>query len=445
MIRRRAIAGAALVVTVAAGASCWQGRPPSLVVITLDTTRADRLSVYGLMHAPMPGLERLAREGVVFDQAITVAPLTLPAHCSLFTGLLPPSHGVRDNADPALAAEQTTLSERLRARGFQTGAFVASVVLDPERGLSQGFDHYSAVPRGPRPGGSFAAPRRPADQVVDDALRWIEARDRDPFFAWLHLYDAHRPYDAPEPFRSRFGDPYVAELAFADAQIERLLSALQRRGVLDRAIVIVAGDHGESLGEHGERDHGIFLYESSMRVPLIMRVPGTAPRRVDTLVSLVDVVPTVLRLLRMRAANLDGVSLVPALRGETMPDRVMYGESMYPRRFGFSDLRMARDSRMKYIDAPRPELYDLDADPFEQHDIAAQRPAVAAGLRARLDAIAAPSRMAIKGAPVSEETARALAALGYVSGRGARPAPSGRDPKDYITMLGLRQHEDAAR
>ena len=424
----------------------WHERPLSVVIITLDTTRADRLSVYGFNGAPMPGIERLARDGVVFDRATSVAPLTLPAHCSLFTGLFPPAHGVRDNADGALSQGHTTLAEILKARGFQTAAFVGSTVLNSDRGLAQGFDYYSSVPRAESPARSATAPQRPADAVMDDALRWIEAHDQDPFLAWVHLYDAHRPYAPPEPFRSEILDPYVAEIAFADWQIGRLLTALNARHVLDRTIVVVVGDHGESLGEHGERDHGIFVYESSLQVPLIIRAPGVTPGRVASLVSQVDLLPTLLNLLGMSApADVDGVSLVPALRGQTMPERELYAESLYPSRFGWSPLRMVRDTRWKFIDAPRAELYDLDTDPFELHDIAAQRPNVVAGMRARLVDFAPSTRAASQGARPSEDVLRALASLGYIAGGPAVPSSSALDPKDFIHAFNLREPADTSR
>ena len=295
----------ALVVASTAGVGGFSWRkmqdppaPRGMVIITLDTTRADYLPVYGFMDAEMPHLDRLAREGVVFDQATSVAPLTLPAHCSLFTGLFPPRHGVRDNGDRPLSPQHTTLAETVRAHGFSTGAFVGSVVLDADRGLAQGFDTYEGVvdaqvsQRAPGP-----PRRRPGDEVVTDAIRWIEGIGDSRFFLWAHLYDPHRPYDPPEPFRSRYTDPYLAEIAFADAQIGRLLEALERRKLLDRTIVVVTADHGESLGDHGERDHGIFLYESVLRVPLIIRGPGISPRRLADVVRLVDVMPTALDLL----------------------------------------------------------------------------------------------------------------------------------------------------
>ena len=415
-----------------------------MVIITLDTTRADYLPVYGFMDAAMPHLDRLAREGVVFDQATSVAPLTLPAHCSLFTGLFPPRHGVRDNGDRPLSPQHTTLAETVRAHGFSTGAFVGSVVLDADRGLAQGFDTYGGVvdarvsQRAPGP-----PRRRPGDEVVTDAIRWIEGIGDSRFFLWAHLYDPHRPYDPPEPFRSRYTDPYLAEIAFADAQIGRLLEALERRKLLDRTIVVVAADHGESLGDHGERDHGIFVYESVLRVPLIIRGPGISPRRVADVVRLVDVMPTVLDLLGVPRPPLDGMSLVAALHGD--PQHVeldAYSESQYPLRFGWSPLRALRAGRYKMIDAPRPELYDLDRDPFEERNLYAERRDVARAFAQRLatfehDIALKPRTDGADPLP-SGELQQRLAALGYI-GSGAARRPSDAhdlpDPKDCIDVF----------
>ena len=418
--------------------------PVSVVMITLDTTRADRLSPYGFMNVSLPHLERLAREGVVFDQATSVAPMTLPAHTSLFTGLLPPRHGVRDNADPALAETETTLAEVLRARGLRTGAFVGSLVLDPGRGLRQGFDEYRGVDSTGRPGP--AGRQRRADAVVDDALRWVDAADGSPYFLWVHLYDAHVPYDPPEPYASIYGhNPYVGEIAFADSQIGRLLDALDARQLMERTIVIVAGDHGESLGDHGEQDHGVFVYESVLRVPLIIRAPAFSPRRVGAVVRLIDVMPTVLDLLEIPAPRADGVSLVDLLTGQRSTlDLEAYSESEYPRRLGWSPLRALRDGRFKLIDAPRPELYDLDHDPFEERNLYDERPATAAAMTRRLHVLARSPSATGRESPTalpSRVTAE-LAALGYVGSRAPRMSNVSRslpDPKDCI---GLRTARD---
>ena len=272
--------------------------------------------------------------------------------------------------------------------------------------------------------------------MIDDAIRWLTKVGDSPFFLWAHLYDPHRPYEAPEPFASRH-DPYVAEIAYADSQIGRLLHALDERALRDRVIVIVTADHGESLREHREMDHGIFLYESVLRVPLIVRAPGVAPRRIADLVRLTDVMPTVLDLLRLPLPAGDGVSLVGVMRGHGGPELEAYAESLYPERHGWAPLFSLRSNRFKFIDAPQAELYDLQRDPFEQQNILNQRRELAAALQARLrtQVRRAPSTAA-KGRGDDELRAR-LAALGYVGGC----APATRtgaflpDPKNCTGMF----------
>jgi choline-sulfatase len=262
MNRRIRRVSLSLVILAALGAVWLRGSngvqfPLGVVLITLDTTRADRLTPYGYMNASMPALERLAREGVLFDQATSVAPLTVPAHASLFTGLFPPGHGVHDNAGQALSASSTTLAEILQARSFRTGAFVGSAVLNADRGLTQGFNTYrSAVSPDNR---TTETRQRRANDVVGDALRWLDGIGRVPFLLWVHLYDPHRPYEPPEPYRSMYTDPYIGEIAFVDAQIGRVLTALDQDSLLENTIVVVAGDHRETRGEHCERDHGIIV------------------------------------------------------------------------------------------------------------------------------------------------------------------------------------------
>lgn len=414
--------------------------PLGLVVITLDTTRADRLSPYGDMDISLPSIERLAREGVVFDDATTSVPLTLPSHTSLFTGLLPPDHGVRDNADPPLADSKTTLAETLRAKGFHTGAFVGSVVLDPDRGLKQGFEVYHGVETGP-PSGPQGRRRR-GDAVVDDAIKWLDTVGDAPFFLWAHLYDAHRPYAPPEPYASTYGhDLYLGEIAFDDAQVGRLLTALERRHVLDRTVVVVAGDHGESLGEHGERDHGVFVYENVLRVPLIIRAPSIRATRVGSAVRLIDVMPTVLDLLQISAPPTDGASMVDLMTGRRSDvKRQIYAESLYPERFGWSGLRALRDGQYKFIDAPRPELYDLAADPFEETNLYASRRALADSLRtaiARLTNNRHGSGDTTDRNAASPQLQARLQALGYVAGGGERTNgdKARPDPKDCMPLL----------
>ena len=403
--------------------------PIGVVIVTLDTTRADRLSPYGFMDVTLPHLDRLAREGVVFDQATSVAPLTLPAHCSIFTGLLPLHHGVRDNGDSPLDASHTTLAEALGAGGFHTAAFVGSEVLAPDRGLAQGFNVYrsaSAIDTT-----SFARFQRRADAVVTDAIDWLDdIADAERFFLWVHLYDPHRPYDPPEPFRSKHVDPYVGEIAYADSQIGRLIEALERRKQLDRTIVIVAADHGESLGEHGERDHGLLVYESVLRVPLIVRGPGTQPRRVGEPVRLTDLMPTILGFSGVKrepdagqtgaTSPLDGVDLADLINGRRANLQLeAYAESLYPERFGRRAVRSLRDGRFKFISGSSPELYDLQRDPFEEHNVYGERRALGEAFKCHKAGCAA---------------CGAFAAAGALTSRPARPsAANARRKKDFNT------------
>jgi arylsulfatase A-like enzyme len=421
--------------------------PANVLIVTLDTTRADRLSAYGFQSASMPAIDRLAREGIVFQQTTTVAPLTLTAHCSLLTGLYPPHHGVRDNADRPLDAAHLTLAEILHGRGFHTAAFVGAAVLAADRGLARGFDVY----RDTTASGADAQRtiRRPGNEVVDDALRWLNGRDESPFFLWVHLYDAHAPYRPPEPFRSQYStDPYEGNLVFLDSQVGRLIQALEAHHQLKRTLIVLAGDHGESLGDHGELEHGIFLYESVLHVPLIMRVPGIAPRPFAAITSLVDVMPTVLAFLRLRPIPVDGLDLTSAIRGATAPvERSVYSESLFPQRYGWSALRALRDGQSKFIDAPRPELYDLDTDPFEEHNLYATGSATATTIARRLDNLYARGLEASDGHmdPVPADLKERLAALGYLGAEAHSDPPAGRDPKDYIeTYNALRRASRSA-
>jgi choline-sulfatase len=438
MIRRRVFrswcAGAALIGGLAGCTRNSAVAPPAnVLIVTLDTTRADRLSAYGFQSASMPAFERLAREGIVFRQATTVAPLTLPAHSSLLTGLYPPHHGVRDNASPPLDPAHRTLAEILQSRGFRTAAFVATSVLAADRGLARGFDQY----RDTTASGAESPPRvrRPANEVVDDALSWLQSRDNAPFFIWVHLYDAHAPCRPPDPYRAQYPtDPYEGSLAFMDSQADRLIQSLDSIHQLDRTIIVVAADHGESLGEHGEREHGIFLYDSVVHVPLIMRVPGVSTRSFLPIMSLVDVMPTVLGFLQLRSASVDGRDLTPAIRGAAQQaDRPVYSESLYPERFGWSPLRALRDGRFTFIDAPRPELYDLETDPFEERNLYSAASPTARAMAGRLEALRerwrAPTSAMV---PVPADIRARLASLGYVGGDVRRADATGLDPKDYI-------------
>lgn len=425
----------------------------NLVVVTLDTTRADRIGAYGQPGAAeTPVFDRLAREGVLFEQAMTSAPLTLPAHATMFTGGFPPQHGVRDNGGFFLDPSATTLAERLRGAGFRTGAFVGAYVLDSKWGLDQGFERYAddfdlSTAKG---GISLGNVYRRAGDVVDLALPWLDGVQHERFFAWLHFYDAHAPYDPPEPFASRFrGQPYNGEIAYTDAQLGRLVQFLEARSLLDRTVVVVLGDHGESLGEHEEGTHGFFVYETATHVPFLIRAPfaRASGRRVSSVVRTADLTPTLLDLLGVPASGpaVPGGSLAPVMTGDRDDLEVEgYAEAMYPlHHYGWSALKAIRLGPYKLIDAPRPELFDLSKDPGETTNLFAAEPDVANRLQRSLRALEAGFERA--GAPpkaesVDPETRARLASLGYVSSfvaTASDPEVVRADPKDKIALFNL--------
>jgi len=422
----------------------------NVLLITLDTTRADRIGAYGHGAAETPRLDALASEGVLFEQAITPTAFTLPSHSSIMTGLYPPFHGVRLNGGSALADVHTTLAERLAASGYRCGAVMGAFVLDQRWGLSQGFDAFDdEFEMAPEQMLDLAGVQRPADRVMDIALEWLDQPDERPFFAWLHLYDPHIPYEPPEPYHSRFGDRgmsglYDAEIAFTDSQVGRLLDWIGEKGLAGNTIVVVVGDHGESLGDHGENEHGYYVYDATVRVPLIVRAPGADLEgvRVAAQVRTIDVLPTILDLVDVEAPQpLHGESLVPLMLepGGDGPGYA-YSESMSVHlQYGWSALYSVRTTEHKFIDAPRAELYALGEDPAENRNLIRDFPDVTEELRSVLERL----RLEIEsGAPeiqeadLDDETLSMLAALGYVGG--ATAAPEGEnlaDPKDTIHLF----------
>ena len=315
----------------------------NLLLITLDTVRADRLGAYGYAGVETPNLDRLASEGVRFAEAGSPVPLTLPAHATILSGLLPPRHGVRNNGAERFPEEPATLATRLAAAGYRTGAFIGAFVLDRRFGLGRGFDRYDDEI--PRERAADLDAERPGRVVTDRALAWLSEKSEKPFFAWVHLYDAHAPYAPPEPFRTLYADrPYDGEIAEVDAQVGRLLAELDRLGIAGRTVVVVVGDHGEALGEHGELTHGLLLYEPSLHVPLLLRAPGVLPTGwvVETPVSLVDLAPTLAGLLDCPLSAktdrpLDGRDLSRQLRERREPAAEdLYAESLYGTTFGWS-------------------------------------------------------------------------------------------------------------
>jgi len=430
----------------------------NLVLITLDTVRADHLGAYGDTAAETPALDRLAQQGVRFAQASSAVPLTLPSHSSILSGLLPLHHGLRNNGAGVLPDGTPTLATVLSGQGWRTGAFVGAFVLDHRFGLARGFDVYDdEIERDPQAGESLEA-ERPGSVVMDRALAWLDGARKEetkepsrPFFLWVHLYDAHAPYTPPSPWRERHpGHPYDGEIATVDAQVGRLMADLDRRGLAGSTVVAVVADHGESLGEHGELTHGLLLYEPTLRVPFLLRAPGLpAGRVIQTPVSLVDTAPTLAGLVSAvwpapvagQPARLDGRDLSAALRagGEPAPSDV-YAETQYPAVFGWSPLAALRRRDLKYIAAPHPELYDLARDPGEQDDLAAREASSRQGFAARLAELAAGAVEAPRGNAVDAETRARLASLGYVAGAAKPPkavtARSGApDPKRFVDLF----------
>jgi arylsulfatase A-like enzyme len=400
-----------------------------VLLITVDTLRADRVGAYGDAAARTPHIDGLARAGVSFESAFAASPITLPSHTTLMTGLVPPSHGVRGNGSFRLGSGPRTLAEALRARGLRTAAFVGAFPLDHRFGLARGFEHYDdALERAP--GLHFEFPERGADKVVESASAWLVATS-GPVFVWVHVYDPHAPYDPPAGFRGE--DPYRGEVAFVDAALEPLLAAWDARP--GPSLVVLTSDHGEAFGEHGEESHSLFVYDTTLRVPLILRGTGLpAGVRVSGAAGLVDLAATVTDIVGM-TEGLPGTSLRPRW---TTPlaspsPSALYAETLAPALdFGWSDLRAWRAGRYKYIKAPRPELYDLAADPGEEHDLAAHQPArVQSMARALAAALAAGVEGETRQA-VDPNAAERLRALGYVQGPGGRG--SGADPKDKVAV-----------
>jgi arylsulfatase A-like enzyme/Flp pilus assembly protein TadD len=414
-----------------------------LVLVTIDTLRADRVGAVG-GSVPTPHLERIARDGAIATEATTHAPLTRPAHVSLFTGRLPSEHGIRDNASPTLGADQPLLAERLQRAGFQTAGFVSSIVLADQSGLGRGFDTWSAEFEGDADAPQFLnTVQRRGDEPTAEAITWLEqhAGTGERLFAWLHLYDPHDPYEPPEPWASRYAErPYDGEVAWSDELVGRLDEALARLGLRDDTLLVVTADHGEGLGDHGETLHGFFAYQTTLRVPLLLRGPGVAPgSRLGVTVRLIDLLPTALELLGLPVpAEASGHSLAGALGGGAEPEEpVTYAETLVPLlHFGWSDLRVLREGRWKYIQAPRPELYDLRNDPGEQHDLAAAEPARVEAMRAALAGFLEAERAAPAPGSVPPELLEQLGALGYVGGGApAETSTPGADPKDRIEQF----------
>ena len=439
--------------------------PPNVVLITIDTTRADRMGFLGSNRRLTPNLDRLARESVVFARAYSQAPLTAPSHATILTGTYPQFHLVNNFGIP-LSNDLPYAPALLKARGYQTAAFVGAIALDPKAGLAPGFDRgfdtYDAgFGQSPQGADRYHSVERRGGEVVSRAMSWLNHHPRGPFFLWVHLYDPHDPYSPPEPFKSKYASaPYDGEIAYADSAVGKLLDSLRTRGLFQGALIAVMADHGEALGDHGEDTHGFFLYDETIHVPLIIKAPGSRRagkrfpgKRIETRVGLVDVLPTILQLV--------GVPVPPQVQGESLlslmkpasaqnasptvsPDRQSYAETDYGREsYGWSSLRAIRSGKYLYVKAPRQELYDQSTDPRAEHDLSAAATAVTGTLSAQLDEFRQKTSNSreISRSVLDPAAREKLAALGYVAPgtHDAKAIADGKaiDPKDKIEIANL--------
>ena len=422
----------------------------NVILVSIDTLRADRLSSYGSTRVKTPHLDRLADEGIRFDNAASTVPFTLPAHSSIMTGTYPPFHGVRENVGYFLDESLTTVAQELGESGWTTAGFVSAFVLDSRWGIANGFDFYYDDFEPSESGSTnMASVQRPGSETIAAAVNWLDSRQEEPFFMWLHLFDPHDPYRPPEPFRSQYRHPYDGEVAYTDSLFGRFRQQLEERGLLERSLVIVTGDHGEGLGQHQEGFHGFFIYDSTVRVPLIIRAPfgRLGGRVVRDAVSHVDLFPTILEATGQEIpVQAQGQSLLPLMLDlvpEDAPERLVYSESLYPLlHYGWAPLKSIRSERFKFIDAPQPELYDLSSDSSEQHNALLQYRRDSRELKDALDAMAArieTGGVAAKPAELDDDTRRQLQALGYVAGRGKLgnedlEISERADPKDRVKL-----------
>ena len=427
--------------------------PPDVFLVTIDTLRADHVHCYGYDLIQTPALDSLAKDGIRFALAFTPSPITNTSHTSILTGLLPSTHGVTDFAVP-LASTHTTLAELLKNKGYHTAAFIGAVILDSKTlapGLDRGFDFYDNFPVHPQTKLRWGRVERRGMEVVQHAETWMTAHPSGSHFVWIHLYDPHDPYEPPPPYSQTYKDRlYDGEIAYADSALANFLVYLKKNGRYENALIIVVGDHGEGLGEHHEETHGIFLYDSTTHVPLIMKLPGqmrgqgNPGKVVEAQVRTTDILPTVTDLLHVPPpAQLDGESLKPYLASSETRDRVAFGETDYPLRFGWAPLRSVRAEGFKFIEAPHPELYDLHSDPKELANHYEPSNATAQKFRGLLAELRAQSVTPPSASPASPGANDQLNALGYQSRVDAASSASAAepsrlpDPKDKIEEQNL--------
>jgi arylsulfatase A-like enzyme/Tfp pilus assembly protein PilF len=424
--------------------------PPSIILITIDTVRADRMGFLDSKQGLTPQLDALARQGVVFERAYSQAPLTPVSHATILSGTYPSFHGVRDFGS-RLPDAIPYLPALFRARGYHTAAFVSSIILDPQNGFAPGFERgfetYDAGFHRKKKGEArLGAMQRRGEETVARALSWLQNNRQGPVFLWVHIWDAHDPYDPPSPFKERFpNSPYDASVAYVDAAVGKLLTGLRKLSMYDPALVAVMSDHGESLGEHGENTHGVFLYDSTVRVPLLIKFPQAsfAAQRVSARVSLVDVAPTLLNASKIPIpAEVQGQSLVSLLgskiAAKPTADRTSMAESEYSRRgFGWSSLQALRAGNFLFVKAPQPELYNQLADPAEEHNVYQSQKLAAVKLSGQLDTLlkqAGANAPQTSRAALDQQSVEKLSALGYVASAGKEMPASTVDPKTHIQV-----------
>lgn len=408
-----------------------------MILISVDTLRADRLPAYGYRRIETPNLDALRRDSVLFENAYAQVPLTLPSHTSLFTGRLPPQNGVRDNIGYRLGPAPETLAGFLKKNGYATGGAVSSIVLAEATGVSRGFDFYSDDVEPTAISQSLGRVQRSGIETVQRLEEWLAGVEGKPFFAFLHLFEPHSPYEPPEPYKSRYSSAYDGEIARADEIVGEFLRHLKEKNLYEKSALFFLSDHGEGLRDHGEEEHGVLLYREAIRVPLFLKFPGSrrGGETVTAPVALTDVFPTIVGLLHLTAPpGLSGISLAEGLGGQALPSRQIYSETLYPRlHLGWSDLASLVDERHHYIQAPRAELYDIVADPGEKKDLAEALPPAFRSLHVALDRMERPLQPPGSSDP---EQVKRLAALGYISATtsdwAAKDLP---DPKDRVEAV----------
>ncbi len=422
------------------------GGARNVILITIDTLRADRLRCYGGRRIYTPAFDSLAADGVLFENAFSPVPLTAPSHATMLTGRYPISHGVRLNGSSILPDGETTLAEIAKQRGMRTGAVVSCLVLASRFGLNQGFDlYYEEGIAGTAGQSGLWFDERKAVRSVDRAVKWLRAESDRPFFLWLHLFDPHHPYDPPSPFRQSYRErPYDGEVVYTDRALGLFLKSVKEMGLYDSSLIILAGDHGEGLGEHQEDFHGTFVYDATTKVPLIVRAPGgKRGTRVADIASTIDVMPTALEALGAPIPeNVEGFSLMPAVTGAgRVPARTLYLESIYPSAtYGWAEVRGARRTGIKFVDLPTPELYDLSEDPRELNNLFEKDPPRLQMARAEYRDLAArlgeTARKDAATADLDEEFRNRLLSLGYIAGTESKVRRgTARDPKEVVLLM----------